>query len=31
MTPSHDQVRRPMNASAIDRWQRYRKHLGDLV
>ena len=31
MTPSHDQVRRPMNASAIDRWQRYQQHLGDVL
>jgi tetratricopeptide (TPR) repeat protein len=31
MTPSHDQVRRPMNASAIDRWKRYQRHLGGLL
>jgi len=30
-TASVDQVRRPIYNSSINRWQRYEKHLGDLV
>ena len=29
LTPSHDQVRRPMNRAGIGRWENYRHHLGD--
>ena len=31
MTPSRDQVRRPMNREGIERWRRYERHLGPLL
>jgi hypothetical protein len=31
MTPSRDQVRRPVYASSIGRWKRYEQHLSDLM
>jgi hypothetical protein len=30
LTASHAQVRRPMNASAIDRWRHYAEWLGPI-
>lgn len=31
LTPSHDQVRVPMNRRGVDRWQRYATHLGPVM
>ena len=31
MTPSRDQVNRPMNRESIERWRRYRSHIGPLL
>ena len=31
LTPSHDQVRTPMNASAVARWRRYERHLTPIL
>jgi hypothetical protein len=31
MTPSRDQVNKPMNTSAVERWRRYERHLGPLL
>ena len=31
MTPSWNQVSRPMNRDAVDRWRRYERHLGPLI
>jgi len=31
LTPSHDQVRRPMNRQGIGRWRRYARHLGPVL
>ena len=31
LTPSHDQVRKPMNRDGIGRWQRYTRHLGPVL
>ena len=31
LTPSHDQVRQPMNRRGIGRWRRYAHHLGPVL
>lgn len=31
LTPSHDQVRRPINRSGLDRWKHYKTHLGPIL
>ncbi len=31
LTPSHDQVRQPMNRRGIGRWRRYARHLGPIL
>jgi len=31
MTPSYDQVRRPIYTSSVAKWKRYEEHLGDLI
>jgi Flp pilus assembly protein TadD len=31
LTPSHDQVRQPMNRQGIERWRRYARHLGPVL
>ncbi len=31
ITPSHDQVKRPLNRDGIDRWRAYAAHLGPLL
>ncbi len=31
MTPSRDQVNKPINRSAVERWRRYERHLGPLL
>ena len=31
ITPSHDQVRTPLNSTGIGRWRRYERHLGSVL
>ncbi|MCK5359088.1 MAG: sulfotransferase, partial [Gammaproteobacteria bacterium] len=31
MTPSYDQVRRPIYNSSVVKWKKYEQHLGDLI
>jgi hypothetical protein len=31
MTPSHDQIDKPMNPAAIGRWRNYEHHLGPAI
>ena len=31
MTPSYDQVRRPIYTSSVAKWKKYEHHLGDLI
>ena len=31
ITPSHDQVRKPLNSQGIGRWRRYERHLGGVL
>lgn len=31
MTPSHDQIDKPMNATSIGRWRNYQRHLGPAI
>ena len=31
ITPSHDQVSKPLNSSGIGRWRRYERHLGSVL
>jgi hypothetical protein len=31
ITPSHDQIRVPLNARGIGRWRRYERHLGTVL
>ena len=31
MTPSRDQVNKPINTTAVERWRRYERHIGPLL